>query len=380
MLLTIYRRHSRTCKHRSEGRDYRRCACPIWIDGTVEDREFRKSLATSDWIAASKEKAAIEAELEKPRDTRTTIAEAGEKFIADGGRGRRLADATVKKYELLFSRLDSFAAARGIKFLGELDVDALTTFRAQWKCGPLTASKTLERLRAFLGFALERKWISENPARKLKATKIPDRPTLPYTQDEMIRILAALDVYAQKAGARNAQRLRAFILTMRYSGMRVGDVTTLRVDRVVGNKLLVYTAKTGTPVHCVLPDFVVAALAASPRSSSEYYFQTGQASAHTATGKWQFRLRRLFKLAKIPSGHAHRFRDTFAVELLLAGVPIERVSVLLGHRTTRITEKHYSPWCKSRQDQLEQDLARAWSADPIALLERKGRAAGARVN
>jgi integrase/recombinase XerD len=279
-----------------------------------------------------------------------------------------------------FARRNAFAAARRIEFLQELDVDALTTFRAQWKCGPLTASKTLERLRSFLGFALERKWISENPARKLKAPKIQDRPTLPYTQDEMVRILAALDVYAQSAGARNAQRLRAFVLLLRYSGMRIGDVTTLRVDRVIENKLLVYTAKTGTPVHCILPDFVVRALAASPRSSSGYYFQTGQASAHTATGKWQFRLRRLFDLAKIPTGHAHRFRDTFAVELLLAGVPIERVSVLLGHKSVRITEKHYSPWCKSRQDQLEQDLAKAWSSDPLALLERKGHAAGTRVN
>jgi hypothetical protein len=35
--------------------------------------------------------------------------------------------------------------------------------------------------------------------------------------------------------------------------------------------------------------------------------------------------------AKIPDGHAHRLRDTFAGELLLAGVPLERVSVLRGH-------------------------------------------------
>jgi integrase len=63
--------------------------------------------------------------------------------------------------------------------------------------------------------------------------------------------------------------------------------------------------------------------------------------------------------ARIPNGHVHRFRDTFAVELLLAGVPIERVSVLLGHQSVRITERVYAPWVRSRQEQLEADLARA---------------------
>lgn len=82
---------------------------------------------------------------------------------------------------------------------------------------------------------------------------------------------------------------------------------------------------------------------------------------------WQTRLRRLFKLAKIQDGHAHRFHDTFAVELLLAGVPIERVSVLLGHQSVRITERHYAPWVRARQEQLEADLARASSRDPIVL-------------
>jgi hypothetical protein len=29
----------------------------------------------------------------------------------------------------------------------------------------------------------------------------------------------------------------------------------------------------------------------------------------------------MFEKANLPGGHAHRFRDIFAVELLLAGVP-----------------------------------------------------------
>jgi len=46
-------------------------------------------------------------------------------------------------------------------------------------------------------------------------------------------------------------------------------------------------------------------------------------------------------------------RDTFAVQLLLAGVPLDQVSLLLGHSSIKITEKHYAPFVKARQQQLE---------------------------
>jgi integrase/recombinase XerD len=61
----------------------------------------------------------------------------------------------------------------------------------------------------------------------------------------------------------------------------------------------------------------------------------------------------VFKKAKIKNGHSHRFRDTFAVSMLQAGVSLEDVSTLLGHQSLRITQKHYSPWVKTRQDALD---------------------------
>jgi integrase len=70
-------------------------------------------------------------------------------------------------------------------------------------------------------------------------------------------------------------------------------------------------------------------------------------------------LAKVFELAGI-NGHAHRFRDTFSVNLLKAGVPLETVSVLLGHSSIRITERHYSPWVKSRKIKLEESIEKAW--------------------
>jgi hypothetical protein len=59
------------------------------------------------------------------------------------------------------------------------------------------------------------------------------------------------------------------------------------------------------------------------------------------------------------------------VELLLAGVPLERVSILLGHSSVKITEKHYAPWVRERQEQAEANVRRTWAQDPVALVESK---------
>jgi integrase len=74
----------------------------------------------------------------------------------------------------------------------------------------------------------------------------------------------------------------------------------------------------------------------------------------------------VFELAGIPDGTIHRFRDTLAVDLLLKGVGLEDVSKLLGHSSTKITEKHYAPWIKARQEQLEASVRLTWDSDDAA--------------
>ena len=57
--------------------------------------------------------------------------------------------------------------------------------------------------------------------------------------------------------------------------------------------------------------------------------------------------------------HSHMLRDTFAVEMLLAGMPLEKVSKLLGHKSIGVTERYYAKWVKSRLEQLQADVVAA---------------------
>lgn len=287
---------------------------------------------------------------------------------------RNLHASTLRKYRLLSREMQAFAMARGLRLLENFDLSILSEFRATWQTNPLSSVKKLERLKAFFNFSVENKWVGENPARRLKPPKVSHKPTLPFTHEEMLRILAAIAPYVEQTaprGRENALRLRTLILVLRYAGMRIGDAVRLTGDRLNSGKVLLYTQKTGVPVYCVLPDFVTAVLESTPTVTNANFFWTGTGDLDVIVGSWQKRLRKLFRLANVPSGHAHRFRDTFAAELLLAGVPIERVSILLGHRSIKVTETYYSAWTDLRQRQAEEDLRRAWARDPIVLLESK---------
>lgn len=263
---------------------------------------------------------------------------------------------TIRKYQnLLERRFVGWCESKGYRLLKQIDVGAVREYRATWNDGPNYATKNLERMRAFFRFCEQARWIDRNPAVSVKAPKVKAAPTLPFSAEEMKRILDACERYPG-----NADRMKAFVLTMRHSGLRIGDTIALTRDRLKGNKLFLYTQKTGTPVYVPLPPAAVEALG-KLNGDGEYFFTTGKAKPQTARANWSRYLDTVFELAKVKDAHSHRFRDTFAVSLLESGVSIENVSVLLGHSSVRITERHYKPWVKTLQKKLEEEVRKAWA-------------------
>ncbi len=153
------------------------------------------------------------------------------------------------------------------------------------------------------------------------------------------------------------------------------------------DQIFLYRAKTGVAVNVVIPNEVGDELRALPNPNPRYFFWSGNGDPRSAAKAFQRSYWKLFKLADIqkPDGtpkrcHPHMFRDTFAVELLLAGVPIDQVSLLLGHSSVKITERHYAPFCKARQEQLAASVKLAWKKLTQSLPEKKDAVTKKRVS
>jgi integrase/recombinase XerD len=379
-LLSVYTRHSEDCKHYND-KLWRRCNCPKWIWGSHNGEFLRSSAKTRLWDEAEQYRHRLENPTSQPsqpvsqatsilehpavgapapvaptpsvplppstpQKPRATIKKAVDAYLTDA-RSRELESSTLAKLETIFRKqFLAWSRVQGLDYLDQIDLDALLSFRSTWKDGGLAKQKKQSRLIGFFWAGVRRGYIRENPTFGLGKVKVVQVPTDYFTPEEFEKIIAATYICGDSRGGggdveANRTRLRTMTLLMRWSGLRIRDAVTLERHRLHGDSLLLYQAKTGTPVYVPLPPHVVEALEnipPGPKPNPRYFFWSGNGLAKSAVADWQRSYRRLFKLANITKAdgspkrcHPHMYRDTFAVEMLLAGVPIDQVSLLLGH-------------------------------------------------
>ncbi len=340
---------------------------------------IRKSLKTSNFETAIgtirqwEGKGQVETKAAGP----VRIKDAVKGYLEDA-KARNLGEATLTKLETIFEKqFLTFCTANGFQFLTQVaDVNVIRQFRTTWKDAPLSRGKKQGRVIGFFYFCERTGWIPKNPVtnRVLGRIKVEQKPTDYFNPAEFNAIVDATYLYCGDRWEKDTTagtRLRALTLLMRWTGLRIRDASTLERARLTRTDrdrdcILLYQAKTGEPVYCPIPPHVAEALRNVPdglRPNPRYFFWSGNGHPKTVVADFQRCYRRLFKLAEITKrAHPHMFRDTFAVECLRSGVSLERVSTLLGHKSVKITEKHYKPHVKALQWELEDEVQKTWAA------------------
>lgn len=379
--ITIFVRHSADCKYKGD-EFYRRCNCRKHFRWFANDKQHRRTANTRSWSEAEEGKReltdqlsgrVVEAAATAGRDIRSAV----DVFIAEK-RVEGLTPDLIKKYTLWLGRLVSFCEGRGVYTLRAIDRELLIAFCSNWETlypSSMTRSKLLERYKSFLRFCVEAGWLATVP--KWPKIQVETTPTMPLTLSEYNRLLDS--VYAVVRSPENptvknqtyeywASRVQGLFELMRWSGLSIQDALTFRRDGLIHRddkyRVVTQRTKTGTDVSVVIPPSVAEELLAVPNDNPAFFFWSGVGSKKSICSNWGKRfIVPCFEAAGIPrNGHmlAHRLRDTFACELLTAGIGLDDVSKLLGHKSIKTTEKSYAPWVRGRQDRLDVLVMQTW--------------------
>jgi integrase/recombinase XerD len=370
-----------------------RCRCPKQIRGIAPDGEhIRRSANTASWERAEKLRARLEADHDpflrhkpdsKPQGSKT-LTDAVEQFLS-AKRGENIVD--MAHYEGLFEReLLPWCKREGLFDIIELNLEKITKFRNSLNNGPTVKNRKVSRLRTFFTFCRQRHWIIENPAEFLKPAQEPEPQAEYLHSEEFEKLLDSCYVsHHWERGhdfEHRAHRLRAFLLVARWTGLSMIDVVRLRCDRMTQDAndvwvVMLRRQKNGNPVYVAVPASVATAVLALPPMSIQYFFWTGKGKPGTAVRGWRRSLERVYEAANLVRHGkklrvwTHMLRHTFAIEKLNAGASLEDVSLLLGHRSIKITERHYLRFDKRRQERLTRASMADWAAQPAAAKKKE---------
>ena len=192
----------------------------------------------------------------------------------------------------------------------------------------------------------------ERPDCKLTRPKFDTPQIVPYTQDEVKRLLdACQSTQVQKHNGQkykirrpNADRDKTILLILLDTGIRLGELCRLRVGDINlengevyirshrdGRKSKSRTVYIGARTKQAVWKYV-ARLQANPDQTMPL-FELKDSSIH-----WL--IKRIGKNAHVPNTYPHKFRHTFAVNYLRNGGDVFSLQRLLGHATLNMTRQY----------------------------------------
>jgi integrase len=303
-------------------------------------------------------------------------------FWKNGRRPRPFQFASVRKLSDVLTPLIEFMAARGVTYLKDIKTEHLNDLQETWKgrlvIDPKTGGKIQlpksqhsrvkyqQTLKRFFKRSRVLGWIQKDPAELLLCIRVSVPEIKVYGPEEKQNLL---DVIPKTFPQKHAM-VRAFVLVLRYTALRMSDVVSLEIANFKdGGITLPAQRKTDEPIYCALKPSVVEALRRFEPKSEKYFFWTGNGQLDSALKDWSATMLKLYRAAGFPElwqggKRSHNWRDTLAMEILEhEDGRLEDAQIALGHRSRKTTEKYYTALSKKRAERVTALKQKLWQAD-----------------
>lgn len=265
----------------------------------------------------------------------------------------KLQESTRERYRQTAASFEEFLKSRGIVELGVITRAVVEDFKA-WRLARVLAKKhsrggqgvvlDVAILHRIFGFAIECELIEKNPVRlEGRPGDQPERGAQPFKTSDLTKLRQAAD-----------PDILTFLL-LRWTGFRGSDAVGLRWEEIDWETREINRLTMKRRKRVVMPIHQELFFSLEIERDRRHPEPTDRVLLSPLTGKPLTRPRLYERMlaigrrAGVPNAHPHRFRDTFAVDMLARGASPYDVAKLLGD-TVDTVEKHYAPFVKELRE------------------------------
>lgn len=205
------------------------------------------------------------------------------------------------------------------------------------KVSSRTLNVDLNALKSFYGFLEDEEILAKNPARKIPTIKFSHKKLTAFTDEEIEKLRAAC----------KNERERCLIEVLLSTGCRVSEALSIKTKDILKDTIeILGKGKKYRKVY--LNSSAVEAIdkyLETRQDQNPYLFPSITSNSRKDTAALTSRgatgiLKTISKRAGVEDCYPHKFRRTFATKALRNGMSLEKVSLLLGHSSTEVTQRY----------------------------------------
>jgi site-specific recombinase XerD len=311
----------------------------IWYGGVCENGETKWiSLKTDKYAVAMEWYNKSQASRYAPREEKTArvrMPDAIEAYLSDVEKVRRRTAGTVKEYSKHLRMFQKWLAGKGFAELMDITPQICSEYArdALAESAGSTAKARIVVLRSFWNWVAGLHGINaKNPFKGISVSKPKPEPRKFWTVEECEKIIEAA----------KGEECKCWFALMAYAGLRREEARKLKMENIEGCKisLIGKGGKAATvPISSRLKECLNRYL--TMRGGEPGYLLPAFAKFNGKIDRYIKAAAAKAEVANADTAHCHRFRHSFASNLLRLGRSIKAVQMLMRHENVILTLNTY---------------------------------------
>ena len=246
---------------------------------------------------------------------------------------------TIVAYKGDINQLIIFLGEKQITEVESIGLKEIEDFKKDLTENGYTAksvSRKLNSIKNFFSFLKDEGKINLDPSTEVKHPKY---------ENDIPKILKPIEYRSLRDACRNDIRATAIVELMLQAGLRIKEIESLKIDDIKENEIVIESYESHSQREVPLNNSAKNALkryldevrADNSKNKNVFITKTGRV---LLARNIRSLLNRYFNKADIKGIKVNDLRNTFIVFQLKAGVPLDVVSQVVGHKRISTTEKY----------------------------------------